>query len=275
MHEYEDNVQWNYCTMNADGCSLFSYRLHHHVTMNGICSHSVRFLFVELSKWKFSHNIHTYSFSLDFISSIIFPLYVHFSSSAFLYCQIINKSWWEIMNKGRCFKIVPFSRKIANNNTISFIQWNKNVRLKCILKIRKRQKKEITSPLFISYLTWNLRLTPTRKSQLSNHEIAFKNYLQINILIQVSHRAWIRWKSVIFQFEWTEPHHVMRWPKNRQTCPNVNRIWLTVSYYSCCCWCCCCGANECLIPDHLFWIWFFFRPFFINSCLFHQMHFFS
>lgn len=70
-----------------------------------------------------------------------------------------------------------------------------------------------------------------RKSQLSNHEIAFKNYLQINILIHVSHSLntmkecnfsiWMNWASL----------NVMRWPKNRQTCPNVNRIWLTVSLF--------------------------------------------
>lgn len=40
--------------------------------------------------------------------------------------------------------------------------------------------------VFISKVTSNLRLTPTEKSQLSNHEIAFKNYLQINKLIWVS-----------------------------------------------------------------------------------------
>lgn len=98
-----------------------------------------------------------------------------------------------------------------------------------------------------------------RKSQLSNHEIAFKNYLQINILIHVSHSLntmkecnfsiWMNWASL----------NVMRWPKNRQTCPNVNRIWLTVSLFLLL-WC------EWMLNPSPFILCVFFRSLSIRVC---------
>lgn len=83
-------------------------------------------------------------------------------------------------------------------------------------------------------------------------------------------------KECNFSIWMNSESHVIRWPKNHQTCPNVNRIWLTASLF------CCCGANEYLIRVHLFvsffstsLVWIFVFVHCQSAFLFYEMHFFG
>lgn len=100
------------------------------------------------------------------------------------------------------------------------------------------------------------------KSQLSNREIAFKNYLQINILIRVSHSLnTMKECNFSIWMNWTWCDAMTEKSPNVLECKS--HFGWRRHYF------CCCGANEYLIRIHLFCVFFFIlrRCFWFSKCI--------